>query len=354
MIVLSENLHLNVALLKRNVPNLTTAARAVGLRSATVSNLCTGKIPVGRAEVKTLVALADLAKCTLDELIIRSDVFHKIETGIKVFDLFAPLVQGGTTGLVARTNMGQLVVVAEVFNRLSKRGYQTVFLQTISDYPNIEDIRSTADHVFRNIEDLIEWLRIIDDKEKVVLATDRSVVLSGDLYTLRDRMKEAEFPPLTTLLFDPSGEVVDEEDPYGPLDTLWQFDMDLVARKIYPSVNPVLSTSIILEDALVDSNHLTVQRRAKKYLRRYREVRTLVNEIGLNRIHKDDVQHFHRGERLEAFLSQPFFVAEEYTGIKGESVILQDILTGIQSILDGGADDIDVNELKYVGKFIKK
>ncbi len=304
---MSENLHLNVALLKRNVPNLTTAARAVGLRSATVSNLCTGKIPVGRAEVKTLVALADLAKCTLDELIIRSDIFKRIETGIKVFDLFAPLVQGGTTGLVARTNMGQLVVVAEIFDRLSKQGYRSIFLQTIDDYQNIQDVRSTADHVFRNIDDLFDYILTVEDKEKLVLATDRSVLLSGVLYIFRDRMKDAGFPPITTLLFDPSGEVVDEEDPYGPLDTLWQFDMDLVARKVYPSVNPVLSTSTILEDALLDSTHLAIQRKAKKFLRRYREIRYLVNEIGLDRIHQDDIQHFHRGERLEAFLAQPFF-----------------------------------------------
>lgn len=353
MNIMTENLQLNVALLKRRVPNLTIAAKEVGLRAATVSNLCTGKIPVGRAEVKTLVALADLAKCTLDELIIRSGVFKKIETGIKVFDVFAPLVQGGTTGLVARSNMGQLVVVAEIFNRLSKHGYQSVFLQTNTDYQNIQDVRSTSEHVFRKIEDLFEWIKSLNDKEKIILATDRSVVLSGDLYKLRDWMKEAGFPSLTTLLFDPSGEVVDEDDPYGPLDTLWQFDMDLVARKLYPGVNPVLSTSTLLEDALLDSNHLSIQRRAKKFLRRYREIRALVNEIGIDRIQIDDIQHFHRGERLESFLSQPFFVAEECTGIAGETVLLQEMLTGIQSILDGGADDFDVKELKFIGKLIK-
>ena len=71
---MDEELQLNVPLLRRRVPNLTTAAREAGLRAATVSNLCTGKIPVGRAEVRTLVALANLAGCSLDELIIRGSV----------------------------------------------------------------------------------------------------------------------------------------------------------------------------------------------------------------------------------------------------------------------------------------
>ncbi|VTR26894.1 Uncharacterised protein [Actinobacillus pleuropneumoniae] len=66
-----DNLKLNVSLLRQRVPNLTSAAKSVGLRPATVSNLCTGKIPVGRAEVRTIAALAALAKCSLDELILR-------------------------------------------------------------------------------------------------------------------------------------------------------------------------------------------------------------------------------------------------------------------------------------------
>lgn len=116
----SDSLRLNVALLRRKVPNLTTAARSVGLRPATVSNLCTGKIPVGRAEVRTLVALATLAECSLDELILRGEKVEMIETGIKTLDLFAPLAKNGTVGLVARPGMGQLVILAELFYKMKK------------------------------------------------------------------------------------------------------------------------------------------------------------------------------------------------------------------------------------------
>ena len=89
-----DDIRLNVPLLRRRVPNLTVAARNVGLRPATVSDLCNGKIHLGRAEVRTLVLLAELANCTLDELVIRNGGMEMIETGIKVLDLFAPLVRG--------------------------------------------------------------------------------------------------------------------------------------------------------------------------------------------------------------------------------------------------------------------
>lgn len=124
---MDEELQLNVPLLRRRVPNLTTAAREAGLRAATVSNLCTGKIPVGRAEVRTLVALASLAGCSLDELIIRGSGVRMIETGVKALDLLAPVVRGGTVGFVARPNMGQLVMLAELMLRMKKRGFATVF-----------------------------------------------------------------------------------------------------------------------------------------------------------------------------------------------------------------------------------
>ncbi|MFD1737739.1 helix-turn-helix domain-containing protein [Bacillus salitolerans] len=347
---MNEQLHLNVALLKRSVPNLTSAARAVGLRPATVSNLCTGKIPVGRAEVKTLVALANLANCTLDDLIIRGNAVKMIETGIKVLDVFAPLVQGGTIGFVARAQMGQQVLVAELFYRLKEQGFTSIFYQTTENHEVVTDIRESVDFVGNSMDDVVTFISKVEDKDKILLASERSAIESGDIYETKDRLQTIGVTSITTMLFDPSGEAVDEEDPFGPLDTLWSFDMDLVARRIYPGVNPISSTSILLEDALLDTNHLTIQRRARKFLRRYREIRFLVNAIGLDKIHEADVHHFNRGARLEAFLSQAFYIAEPVTGKPGEYVSLHDSLHSIQAILDGAADSIEVDQLLYIGK----
>src|SRR4030088_700521 len=124
---MADALELNVPLLKRRIPNLSAAARSIGLRPATVSDLCTGKIPVGRAEVKTLVGLAALAGCSVDELILRTGRSGMLETGIKPVDLLAPLVRGGVAGLIARPGVGQLVLLAELLRTLRiQRGFATV------------------------------------------------------------------------------------------------------------------------------------------------------------------------------------------------------------------------------------
>src|SRR5262245_22596357 len=124
---MEQQFRLNVALLRRRVPNLSATARSIGLRPATVSDLCTGKIPVGRAEVRTLVGLSALAGCSLDDLVLRGPSMGMLETGIKPLDLLAPLVRGGVAGLIARPNVGQLVLLAELCRTLhTQRGFATV------------------------------------------------------------------------------------------------------------------------------------------------------------------------------------------------------------------------------------
>lgn len=344
-----ENIRLNVSLLRRKVPNLTSAARTVGLRPATVSNLCTGKIPVGRSEVRTLVALASLAQCSLDELILRGESVEMIETKIKTLDLFAPIVKGGTVGLLARSGMGQLVILAELFYRLKKDGYSIIFLKPEENYPELDDITGEVDVVVDSIEKAFEQMVTLGKKQDIIFTADHSHVLTGEIYELQERIQDAGIQTVTTFLLDLKGESVDEELPYGPLETLWQFDADLAARHKFPAVNPIYSTSSILEGAHLDQNHQNIHQRAQKLLRRYRELRSLVNVKGLSGIPASEVQTYNRGERLEAYLTQPFYVAESYTGKKGESVDLKDTLDNVQKIVDGGTDSEALESLNYIG-----
>ncbi|WP_449538828.1 ATP synthase beta subunit C-terminal domain-containing protein [Ferdinandcohnia sp. Marseille-Q9671] len=348
-----EDIRLNVSLLRRKVPNLTTAARAVGLRPATVSNLCTGKIPVGRAEVRTLVALADLAECSLDELLIRGEKIEMIETGIKTLDVFAPLAKGGTVGLVARPGMGQLVVLAELFHRLRKNDFTTVLLLPDGDHPEVNDLLDEVQIQVRTINEAYEEIAKLDASKEVAFAADRTHVITGEIQSLQEKLHNAGIDSVTTILVDLKGEVVDDDVPYGPLETLWQFDADLTARHQYPAVNPVYSTSSVLEGAHLahlDQTHFTIQQRAKKLLRRYRELRSLVTVHGVEKLPETEVQTYNRGERLEAYLTQPFYVAEAFTGKKGETISLQDSLQDIRKILDGTTDSHDVKDLAYIGK----
>ncbi|MBO8155668.1 MAG: hypothetical protein H0Z32_04345 [Bacillaceae bacterium] len=345
-----ENLRLNVSLLRRRVPNLTSAAKSIGLRPATVSNLCTGKVPIGRAEVRTLVALASLAQCSLDELILRGETVEMIESKIKVLDLFAPIAKGGTVGFVARPGMGQLVLLGELFYRLRKEGYSVVLLQPEGSHPELDDIMNEVDIVVDSIDQAFEQTITLGKADDVILTADRSHVLTGEIYKLQEQLHDANIQTVTTFLLDLKGEVVDEDLPYGPLETLLHFDADLAARHRFPAINPIYSTSSVLEGAHLDQNHLFIRQRAQKLLRRYRELRSLVNVKGLDGIPSSEIETYNRGERLEAYLTQPFYIAEPYTGTKGESVDLKDTLNDVRKILDGGKDSVDLEKLCYIGK----
>lgn len=345
-----DNLRLNVSLLRRRVPNLTSAAKSIGLRPATVSNLCTGKIPIGRSEVRTLVALASLAQCSLDELLLRGEMVEMIETKIKTLDLFAPIAKGGTVGFVARPGMGQLVVLGELFYRLKQDGYSIILLQPEANHPELNDIIDQVDIVVTSIEEAYEKTVALGKTNDVILTADRSHVLTGEIYKLQEQFVAVDIQTVTTFLLDLKGDVVDEDLPYGPLETLWHFDLDLAARHRFPAVNPIYSTSSVLEGAHLDQNHLFIQQRAQKLLRRYRELRSLVNVRGLDAIPAADTETYHRGERLEAYLTQPFYVAEPYTGMKGVAVDLKDTLIDVRKILDGAVDGLEIKELNFIGK----
>ncbi|SDL81375.1 hypothetical protein [Sediminibacillus halophilus] len=341
-----EDLKLNVSLLRKRVPNLTVAARSVGLRPATVSNLCTGKIPLARAEVKTLVRLASLANCKVDDLIIQRGEEKMIETGIKVLDLFAPLVKEGKTGFVARPGMGQLVLLAEVFNRLKKQGFRSVFFA--GDNNNIADAVAEAEFHSTSAEEILACIEKYQPAD-IILGVDRRIYLSEDFYQLEDRFYERGINNITFAIVDTSGEAVDEELPYGPLETLWEFDMELAAKHSYPAVNPLTSISTVLEEINLDSGHMEVQQQARKVLRRSKELTYLVEQRGVGNLSEADKNTFERGKKLEAFLTQPLFVAEEFSNQPGQSVTLSETLKNVKAILHGEVDKIAVDDLKYIG-----
>jgi F-type H+/Na+-transporting ATPase subunit beta len=337
-----DDIRLNVELLRQRVPNLTVAAASVGLRPATVSNLCTGKIPLARAEVKTLVALAKLAECSVDELIIRANEAEMIETGIRVIDLFAPLTRGGKIGFVARPGMGQLVLLAEIFHRMNLKGYQTVFIKPEEESLGLIDVINETNIVCPSTSDAIGKIIQHPDKRNIFLAADRKTVITGEIYTLIEKLQEYQITP-TTLLVDLRGDAVDDDEPYGPLDTLWQFDAELISRGMYPAINPIYSTSVLLEGAFVDKAHLQIQQQAKKLLRRYRELKFLPIE----KMPEMDRDIYQRGLRLEAFLTQPFLITESFTNRRGIYLPINQTLADVQRILKGELDNKTVGSLLY-------
>ncbi|WP_284140104.1 MULTISPECIES: helix-turn-helix domain-containing protein [unclassified Virgibacillus] len=346
---MKSSFKLNTHLLKRKVPNLTVAAKRAGLRPATVSNLTTGKIPISRAEVKTLVALSQIADCTLDELIIIEDETEKIETGIKTIDLFAPLVRGGTAGLVARQDMGQLVLLGELFYRMRKLHFYTILFMPNTNIQGLNDVIKNADYFSSTTNDTFKKLNEINLNQDFIIGVDRSMVVSGDLTNLKERIRKETDRSITFVIVDITGQSVDDDIPFGPLESYWSFDIDLVTRRMYPGINPISSTSSLIESEYLDADHLSVVRPAKKLLRRYRELTFIVNTFGFNKLIERDQEVYTRGLRLEAFLTQPFYIAEEVTAKAGEWVSLQETVKAVQSILDGKTDNTKVEDLMYIG-----
>lgn len=340
-----EEIRLNVSLLRKRVPNLTTAAKNAGMRPATVSNLCTGKIDLGKAEVKTLVGLAELANCKIDDLIIRGEKRKMIETKIKALDFFAPLVKGGTTGLVARPGMGQVVILAELLHRFKETDLKTVFLAPTDEHPELEGTIELADQITRGLEDTLEAIRRFG--EQAVLVTDKEHVDSGMLFELQEALGNQD--STTTLLVDLSGKVSDDDFPFGPLETVWQLDADLAARHQYPALSPLYSASSILDERDADEQHFQLRQRARNLLRRYRELRSIVQSQGEGRLPSAEVETYRRGERLEAYFTQPFYVAEEFTGQAGKTVPLEQTLSDVAAIMDGRTDEQDVAQLQFIG-----
>lgn len=346
---MTDSLKLNVPLLRRRVPNLTVAARAAGLRPATVSDLCTGRIPLGRAEVRTLVALADLAGCSLDDLVIRGAGAELIETGIKVLDLFAPLVRGGSVGLVARQGLGQMVVLQELIHRLRGRSFATIAWLPEQADRHMQDTANLAEARGLSSEEVLQHIAAAGTDRDVLVVADRVTVLSGEMDALRERLNPLTTRPVTFALVDALGQTPDEQAPYGPLESLWRFDIDLAARGMHPATDPVASASTLLEGEHLDSAHLAVQRRAAKLMRRYRELCALARVRGEGAIPEAEAITYRRGERLEAFLTQPFYVAEAFTGTPGEWVSLPDTVEGVRRILDGAVDALAPQDLAYKG-----
>lgn len=344
-----EKLTLNVALLRRKVPNLTSAAKAIGLRPATVSNLCTGKIPVERAELRTIASLAALAQCTIDDLILKGEKVDMLETGIKVLDVFAPLAKGGTVGLVARPDMGQLVLLSELFFRIQQQKGKTMLLLPKGELSGIEDVFNYTDIIVNSIDEAYEQVSQLAEKRVLAFASDRSYVVTGEILDFQARLAEVGIADLTTFLVDLKGEVVDEDLPYGPLETLWSFDSDLAGRHKFPAINPFHSTSSVLENIQLDQNHINIRMEALKVLRRYRELRAIVQYRGIDKIPSLELETYRRGERLESYLTQPFYVAEKFTGRKGETVDLLSALQDIRKIINNKEENHTPENLAYIG-----
>jgi len=329
------------------------------------------------------------------------------ETGIKVIDLLAPYRRGGKIGLFGGAGVGKTVIMMELVNNIAKahggvsvfggvgertREGNDLYKEMIeSGVINEEDrSKSKIALVYGQMNEppgarmrvglsalaMAEYFRDVS-KQDVLLFIDnifRFVQAGSEVSALLGRMPSAVGyqPTLGTDMGDlqeritstTEGSITSVQAVYVPADDLTDpapattfahldattvLSRGLAAKGIYPAVDPLDSTSTMLQVSVVGEEHYGVARQVQSTLQRYKELQDIIAILGLDELSEDDRLTVSRARKIERFLSQPFFVAEVFTGSPGKYVKLADTIKGFQMILGGELDDLPEQAFYLVG-----
>ena len=123
---------------------------------------------------------------------------------------------------------------------------------------------------------------------------------------------------------------------------------------IYPAVDPLASNSRVLDPNVIGEEHYDTTRKVLEILQKYKELQDIIAILGMDELSEEDKKIFHRSRKLRNYFSQPMFVAEPFTNIKGEFVDINDVLNDVENILEGKYDDVDESKFRYIGKITWK
>ena len=341
-----------------------------------------------------------------DELSPKSEV---LVTGIKVIDLLIPLARGGKAGLFGGAGLGKTVILQELITRIAKeyKGYsvfagvgertregndlwlemQETMTGTGADAKKV--IENTA-MVFGQMNEppgarmrvalsaltMAEWFRDSTGTETLFFVDNifRFSQAGSEVSALLGRMPSAVGyqPTLATEMGELQERItsttkgaitsvqavyVPADDPTDPapantfqhLDGFIYLDRAISEKGIYPAVDPLSSNSRLLDPTLVGQEHFDCADRVKRILQRYRELQDIIAILGVDELSEEDKQVVARARRIERFLSQPFFVAEAFTGKSGNFTSLKDTIRSFQGICDGKYDHLPESAFMYVG-----
>src|SRR5579883_2886054 len=329
------------------------------------------------------------------------------ETGIKVVDLLAPYQRGGKIGLFGGAGVGKTVIIMELINNVAKQhGGVSVFggvgertregndlymemkeskvinQDTISEskvalvYGQMNEPPGARMRVGLTALTMAEYFRDIN-KQDVLLFIDnifRFVQAGSEVSALLGRMPSAVGyqPTLGTDVGDlqeritstTEGSITSVQAVYVPADDLTDpapattfahldgttvLSRGLASKGIYPAVDPLDSTSTMLQPAIVGEDHYNTARAVQSTLQRYKELQDIIAILGLDELSEDDRLIVARARKIERFLSQPFFVAEVFTGSPGKYVTLEKTINGFKRILGGELDDLPEQAFYLVG-----
>ena len=323
-----------------------------------------------------------------------------LETGIKVVDLLAPYLKGGKIGLFGGAGVGKTVLIQELINNIAKgHGGLSVFAgvgertregrdlynemtesgvidKTALVYGQMNEPPGARLRVGLTALTMAEYFRD-KDGQNVLLFIDNifrftqagaevsallgrmpSAVgyqpnLATEMGALQERITSTNAGSITSVqaVYVPADDLTDPAPAttFAHLDATTVLSRQIASLGIYPAVDPLDSTSRILEPEIVGNEHYKVARDTQKVLQRYKELQDIIAILGMDELDEEDKLTVNRARKIQRFFSQPFSVAEQFTGMKGKYVPLRETIRGFKEILDGLHDDLPEQAFLYVG-----
>jgi F-type H+-transporting ATPase subunit beta len=329
------------------------------------------------------------------------------ETGIKVVDLLAPYKRGGKIGLFGGAGVGKTVLIMELINNIAKaHGGVSVFggvgertregndlyaemkeskvidennlpnskvalvygqmneppgarmrvgltALTMAEYfrdVNKQDVLLFIDNIFRFVQAGAEVSALLG---RMPSAVGYQPTLATEMGVLQERITSTNEGSITSIqaVYVPADDLTDPAPAttFAHLDATTVLSRGLASKGIYPAVDPLDSTSTMLQPEIVGDLHYKTAQRIKETLQRYKELQDIIAILGLDELSEEDRLVVARARKVERFLSQPFFVAEIFTGSPGKYVSLADAIQGFNDLLDGKYDDLPEQSFYLVG-----
>ena len=314
-----------------------------------------------------------------------------LETGIKVIDLIQPFAKGGKIGLFGGAGVGITVIIMELINRIAtKHGGFSVFAGvgertregndlwlemkesgvldkaaliygqmteppgarlrvgltglTVAEYFRDEegqDVLLFIDNIFRFTQAGSEVSALLG---RIASAVGYQPNLASEMGELQERITTTKTGSITSIqaIYVPADDYTDPAPAttFAHLDAITALERSIAEQGIYPAVDPLASTSRILDPRVIGEAHYDVTRTVQGILQRYKELQDIIAILGMDELAEEDKLTVSRARKISRFLSQPFFVAEQFTGIPGAYVSLEDTIQGFKQLCEGQYDDI--------------
>ena len=321
-------------------------------------------------------------------------------TGIKVVDLLAPYAKGGKIGLFGGAGVGKTVIIMELIRNIAtEHGGYSVFAGvgertregndlymemkesgvidktalvygqmneppgararvgltglTVAEYfrdTEGQDVLFFVDNIFRFTQAGAEVSALLG---RIPSSVGYQPTLGTEMGNLQERITSTKKGSITSVqaVFVPADDYTDPAPAttFTHLDATTNLDRDIAAMGIYPAVHPLNSTSRILDPSVVGEEHYQTARKVQELLQRYKELQDIIAILGMDELSEEDKQIVLRARKVQKFLSQPFFVAEQFTGMKGKYIDIKDTVRSFKEIIEGKHDDIPEQAFYMVG-----